>query len=143
MISILAEAQQLVNWSKYAPFGNRGLGSIGSLTNFTGISSDIDMFMKYQNKLTLSIAQIETSQNIENIDVIVAVDRIDVLLVEPNDLAIYRGVPMDIVVQVNQAAIHKVADTAEEVNHICRKEQMKQKSFRLLSRSNQKRCIRL
>jgi 2-keto-3-deoxy-L-rhamnonate aldolase RhmA len=114
MISTPKEAQHLVKWSRYAPIGNRGFGSNGGLTNFGGIGSDAPTFMTRQNELTLAIAQIETAEAIKNIDAIAAVEGVDVLLIGPNDLAISLGVPGDIMSEINQAAISKVADAAEK-----------------------------
>lgn len=118
MISTPEEAQQLVRWSRYAPIGTRGFGSSGGHTNFAGIGSNASEFMKQQNKFTLAIAQIETSEAIVNIDAIAAVEGIDVLLIGPNDLAISLGVPGDIMGTVNQKAIGKVADAAEKHHKI-------------------------
>lgn len=118
MISTPKEAQQLVQWSRYAPIGNRGLGSNGELTNFAGMGSDAPTFMKRQNELTLAIAQIETAEAIKNIDAIAAVEGIDVLLIGPNDLANSLGVPGDIMGEVNQSAIGKVADAAEKYHKV-------------------------
>jgi 4-hydroxy-2-oxoheptanedioate aldolase len=114
MISTPEEAQKLVKWSRYTPIGNRGLGSNGELTDFAGMGGDAPTFMKRQNELTLAIAQIETAEAIKNIDAIAAVEGIDVLLIGPNDLAISLGIPGDIMGEMNQTAIGKVADAAEK-----------------------------
>jgi len=114
MVSTPEEAQQLVKWSRYDPIGKRGLCNNGELTNFASMGSDALKFMKCQNELTLAIAQIETAEAIKNIDAIAAVAGIDVLLIGPNDLAISLGVPGDIMGEVNQTAIGKVADAAEK-----------------------------
>lgn len=118
MVSTSEEAKKLVKWSRYAPIGNRGLGSTGGLTDFAGMGSDAATFMKHQNELTLAIAQIETAEAIDNIDAIASVEGIDVLLIGPNDLAISLGVPGDIMGELNQKAIGKVADAAEKHHKI-------------------------
>ena len=114
MVSNPEEAQKLVDWSRYAPVGKRGLGSNGELTDFAGMGSDALSFMADQNRKTLAIAQIETAEAIEKIDAIAAVEGIDVLLIGPNDLAISLGVPGETMGEVTQAAIGKVADAAEK-----------------------------
>jgi 2-keto-3-deoxy-L-rhamnonate aldolase RhmA len=82
------------------------------------MGSDATTFMKHQNELTLAIAQIETAEAIDNIDAIASVEGIDVLLIGPNDLAISLGVPGDIIGELNQAAIGKVADAAEKYHKV-------------------------
>ncbi len=114
MVSTQEEAKALANWSRYAPIGNRGLGSAGVATSFAGLGDDVQDFMSKQNESTLAIAQIETKEGIENIDAIAGVKGIDVLLVGPNDLSISLGVPGELMGETVQAAIGKVAQAAEK-----------------------------
>jgi 4-hydroxy-2-oxoheptanedioate aldolase len=112
MVSTEEQARALVNWSRYAPVGKRGLGSPGGHTDFGVMRDDPDTFMARQNELSLAIAQIETKEAIENIDAIGAVDGIDVLLVGPNDLSNALGVTGELMSDIVQQAIGKVADAA-------------------------------
>ena len=114
MVSSEEEARKLVDWSRFAPVGKRGLGSAGVFNSFVGLDSDAPTFMKKQNETTLAIAQIETKAAIENIDKIAAVEGIDVLLIGPNDLAISMGVPGETMGEVVQEAIGKVHAAAEK-----------------------------
>lgn len=113
MVNTAAEAEQLVQWSRFVPLGNRGLGSNCGMTQYQGMSEDAVTFMENQNRKTLAIAQIETAEAIECIDEIAAVPGIDVLLIGPNDLSISLGVPGKLFDPLVQAAIGKVADSAE------------------------------
>ena len=118
MISSAEEARKLVNWSRYAPVGNRGLGSNGPITEYRGVQTDTPTFMKEQNEETLVIAQIENVEALEEIDEIAAVEGIDVLLVGPNDLSISLGVPGELLGPEVTEAIGKIADAAEKHNKI-------------------------
>lgn len=118
MISTREEAQALVDWARYAPIGNRGLGSAGVANSFAGIGKDVPAFMRRENELTLAIAQIETGEAIENIEEIAAVEGIDVLLIGPNDLSISLGVPGEVMGEAVQAAIEKVAAAAARNNKV-------------------------
>ncbi|QEN09473.1 hypothetical protein EXM22_16335 [Oceanispirochaeta crateris] len=118
MVNNADEAQKLVDWSRYAPLGKRGLGTNGGLTEYQGIGTDAMTFMASQNKKTLAIAQIETAQAIENIEDIAAVEGIDVLLIGPNDLSISLGVPGKLFDPLVQDAILKVAECAARNNKV-------------------------
>jgi 4-hydroxy-2-oxoheptanedioate aldolase len=114
MLSTVAQARALVNWSRYTPLGNRGLGTPGAHTNFGAMAEKPETFMAGQNEITLAIAQIETREAIENIKEIAAVPGIDVLLIGPNDLSNALGVPGDLMSDILQQAIGKVADAAQK-----------------------------
>ena len=62
---------------------------------------------------TITIAQIETAQAIQNIDAIAAVPGIDALLIGPNDLAISMGCAGDFLGDTMDKAIGKVAAAAK------------------------------
>jgi 2-keto-3-deoxy-L-rhamnonate aldolase RhmA len=118
MISTEEEAQALVEWARYAPVGNRGLGSACVFTGFAAVGQDVPAFMADQNEQTLAIAQIETKEAIENIDAIAAVNGIDVLLIGPNDLSISLGVPGAVMGEAVQVAIDKVVAAAKNNNKV-------------------------
>lgn len=118
MLSTKQEADLLVKWSRYAPIGERGMGSNGEMTDFAGMGTDAMSFMEQQNRKTLAIAQIETAEAIENLDDIASTDGIDVLLIGPNDLAISLGVPGDIMGKKTQEAIGRTADAAEKYGKV-------------------------
>ena len=114
MLSTVQQARALVNWSRYAPVGNRGLGTPGAHTNFAAMGEHPEPFMVRQNENTLAIAQIETVEAIDNIEEIAAVGGIDVLLIGPNDLSNALGVPGELMNDTLQQAIGKVADAAQK-----------------------------
>ncbi|MCG6535428.1 MAG: aldolase/citrate lyase family protein [Syntrophales bacterium LBB04] len=70
--------------------------------------------MAKANVDTLTIAQIETAQAIQNIEAIAAVPGIDALLIGPNDLAISMGCAGDLLGEILDKAIGKVAEAAKK-----------------------------
>src|SRR5512136_1884029 len=67
MLELVDQAHLLVRWAKYPPLGGRGFGGVGSHTNFIGIAPDsTPAFMAKANVDTITIAQIETAQAIQN-----------------------------------------------------------------------------
>ena len=115
MLESVEEARRLVAWSKYAPLGDRGFGTMGGHTNYAVVGADtMSSFMARTNEETLAIAQIETRRAIEEVDAIAAVPGIDVLLIGPNDLAISLGCAGDLMGDTLDKAIGKVAAAAKK-----------------------------
>jgi len=119
MIESVDQAHLFVRWAKYPPLGGRGFGGVGGHTDFIGIATDATpAFMAKANVDTITIAQIETGQAIENIDAIAAVPGIDALLIGPNDLAISIGCAGDLLGDTVDKAIGKVAAAAKKHSKI-------------------------
>jgi 2-keto-3-deoxy-L-rhamnonate aldolase RhmA len=119
MLETVEQAEALAGWSKFTPLGNRGLGSIGTHTNFAAVSGDkAPEFMAAANEEVLAIAQIETAAAIENIESIAAVEGIDALLIGPNDLAVSLGCTGDLQNPTVMEAIDKVAQAAADKGKI-------------------------
>jgi 2-keto-3-deoxy-L-rhamnonate aldolase RhmA len=115
MLESVQQAELLVRWAKFAPLGARGFGGAGGHSNFIGVTPDATpAFMARANVDTMAIAQIETAQAIQNIDAIAAVPGIDALLIGPNDLAISMGCTGDLLGDVVDKAIGKVAAAAKK-----------------------------
>jgi 2-keto-3-deoxy-L-rhamnonate aldolase RhmA len=113
MIDTPEEAKSFVALAKYEPVGRRGLGSNGGLCDYSGMAGkSTGEFMVEQNRKTLTIAQIETSGAVKNIDAIAAVEGIDVLLVGPTDLSIALGIPGDFLNEKEIRAINSIARAA-------------------------------
>jgi 4-hydroxy-2-oxoheptanedioate aldolase len=113
MLETAEEARRLVAWSKYAPLGSRGFGGVGGHTSYAVIAPDATAsFMARTNDETLAIAQIETRRAVEEIDAIATTPGIDALLIGPNDLAISLGCAGDLLGDVLDKAIGKVAAAA-------------------------------
>jgi len=111
MTSNREQAEAIVRYGKYAPLGQRGLGSMSGMTDFKPRKAP--EYMKEANDNTLLIAQIETREAIENIDEILSVEGIDVGVIGPNDLSISLGIPDQLGSEMIQEAIGKVVETAK------------------------------
>jgi len=107
MVERREHAEELVKYSKYQPIGSRGYTSNGGHTDYKGGKhSDL---MEQGNAKVIAIAQIETRQAVDNVEVIASVEGIDVLLVGPNDLSLSLGIPGDMMNPLELEAIAKVA----------------------------------
>lgn len=84
------EAELLVEYSKYAPLGNRGVSLTRPHTNYNKVDSR--EYMDEVNNETILMCQIESQQGINHIKEIIGVDGIDVAYVGPNDLSQDLGV---------------------------------------------------
>jgi 2-keto-3-deoxy-L-rhamnonate aldolase RhmA len=116
MVETPEQASRLAGWSKFAPVGNRGLGSVGTHTGFVSVNAT--QFMPQANRDVLTIAQIETGPAIEAIDEIASVDGIDALLIGPNDLAVSLGVIGQTEGETVGKAIGKVAEACRKHGRI-------------------------
>ena len=113
MVESAQQARLLAGWCKFAPAGKRGLGGIGTHTNFAAVKGgDAPEFMAATNDQVLAIAQIETAAAIQEIEKIASVAGIDALLIGPNDLAVSLGYTGDLQNPEVLAAIDKVAEAA-------------------------------
>ncbi|TAQ88540.1 hypothetical protein B7494_g3128 [Chlorociboria aeruginascens] len=108
-----ADAISLVRSAKFPPLGSRGFGSPFPMPCFSA-SLTSTAYLQQANSSLLTIVQIETSEALENVDEIAAVEGIDVLFVGPFDLGnnIARPVVDGVMHEELQVAIKKVLDTA-------------------------------
>ncbi len=113
MLESVEQARRLVAWGKYPPLGSRGFGGVGAHTGYRVIGGEATTaFMAKANLETITIAQIETAEAVEEIESIAAVEGLDALLIGPNDLAISMGCPGDLMGERLDQAISRVADAA-------------------------------
>lgn len=101
-------AEELVKWSKYPPLGSRGFAAGGAPVAYVRGLKHSEAMQEGNNEV-LSIAQIETSKAISNVDEIANTKGVDVLLVGPNDLSISLGVPGETTSDVMIQAIDRVS----------------------------------
>ncbi len=79
------QARMLVDCTKYAPLGHRGVSLSRPHTDFRKVNGR--EYMSASNDETLLLCQIESRAGVRHIDEIMAVDGVDVALIGPNDLS--------------------------------------------------------
>jgi len=78
------QAQMLVDCTKYAPMGHRGVSLSRPHTDFAKV--DGPAYMTRANEENILLCQIESRAGVSHIDEIMAVDGIDAALIGPNDM---------------------------------------------------------
>ena len=107
-----AEAKSVVNASKYAPIGDRGVGLSAAHTDFKKVVPH--EYMAYSNRNTTLICQIESKEGLDNIEDIATTPGIDVLWVGHFDLSQSLGIPGQFEHEKFLRAIQHVADIAKK-----------------------------
>jgi 4-hydroxy-2-oxoheptanedioate aldolase len=106
------QAEQFVQWAKYAPRGRRGLNSAAYDGRFGNVP--LAEFVERSNRETLVAIQIETAAAVENVDAIAAIDGVDHLFLGPSDLSQDLGV-------TGQFLHPKCVDAIEKISAACKK----------------------
>lgn len=78
------QAQMLVDCTKYAPMGHRGVSLSRPHTDFAKV--DGRSYMARANDENILLCQIESREGVAHIDEIMAVDGVDAALIGPNDM---------------------------------------------------------
>ena len=84
------QAKMLVDCTKYAPLGHRGVSLSRPHTDFKKVSGA--EYMSTANDETILMCQIESRKGVENVEEIIAVDGIDVAFIGPNDMTQDYGI---------------------------------------------------
>ncbi|MFG0335349.1 MAG: HpcH/HpaI aldolase/citrate lyase family protein [Maioricimonas sp. JB049] len=106
-INTAEQAEEFVQWSKFAPRGRRGLNAGGFDGRFGNLP--IGEFCERANRETFVAIQIETADAVENCEAIAAIDGVDLLFVGPSDLSQALGVTGDFMHAKCVDAIDRVA----------------------------------
>lgn len=91
MVNSPAEAERAVRAVKFAPRGNRGLGSTRAADY--GQTAPFHEYVKVANAETLLILQVETIEALGEVMDIARTDGVDVVFIGPTDLSVSLGVP--------------------------------------------------
>jgi 2-dehydro-3-deoxyglucarate aldolase/4-hydroxy-2-oxoheptanedioate aldolase len=83
------EARAIVDAAKYAPLGKRGVGLVGSNTDYRSV--DPEEFLSYANENTTIICQIESLEGLQHLEDIATTPGVDVLWVGHFDLSHSMG----------------------------------------------------
>lgn len=108
MIETPQQAQQLVEWAKYPPLGQRSYSG-GGHTRY-GASGNHQRNMTAANQRTQAYVQIETAAGVAVVEEILAVPGIAGAIVGPCDLAISLGRPDEVGCDEELACIDRVRD---------------------------------
>ncbi len=105
------QAQEVVNWAKYQPTGQRGRASGVGLEDYERwpLPEALDRHDAY----TMVVVQIESKTGVDNCSEIFAVEGIDACFVGPADLSLSLGVPGQREHPDVTAAIHTVFAAAQ------------------------------
>ena len=107
-VKTLAQVQELVNYAKYYPIGQRGFcPSRKDGWGFDGLGS-VPETMRHFNGETLLFPQCETAESLAIIEDICAVDGVDGIFVGPFDLSISMGMPGQFDAPEFQAAVTRI-----------------------------------
>ncbi len=101
------QAEEFVQWAKFAPRGWRGLNTGGIDARFTTMPAA--EFTKKANAENITLIQIETLQAVEECEAIAAIDGVDALFIGPADLSQSLGVTGEFFHEKCLNAIDKIA----------------------------------
>jgi 2-dehydro-3-deoxyglucarate aldolase/4-hydroxy-2-oxoheptanedioate aldolase len=103
-----AQAEEFVQWAKFAPRGRRGLNPLGYDGGYGSIP--LAEFAERANRETFVAVQIETAQAVIEVDDIAAIDGVDLLFVGPSDLSQAVGTIGDFTGTASIEAVDRVAE---------------------------------
>ncbi len=110
-VSTAAEARAAVAAVRYPPHGVRGVAKFNRGAGFGG---DFEEYYLHGHERLLTVVQIETTEAVNNIDEIAAVDGADVLFVGPTDLSYNMGIRDQLESEPFTAALKKVSAAAKK-----------------------------
>jgi 4-hydroxy-2-oxoheptanedioate aldolase len=109
-VSTPDEARAAVSSMRYPPRGMRG---VAKLTRASSFGARFDEYFAHAHEWLVTLAQIETTEALGNVDAIAAVDGVDVLFVGPMDLTTSFGIPGQYGDPRFHDALRTVADAAK------------------------------
>lgn len=111
-VNTAAAAREVVRAVKYHPMGSRGLARVRAADY--GLTAPLSEYIQRANAETLVVVHIETSQAVDKLDEILAVEGLDVIFIGPNDLSHSLGAPGQIEHPEVQAALHRIVEAVGE-----------------------------
>jgi len=106
MVGTRAEAEQIVACTRYPPQGRRGAAFGFAHDDYEG--GDVAIKIAALHERTLVIAQIETTEGLENVEAIAAVPGVDALRIGHFDLTNFLGIPGQFQHRAYLAAVDRV-----------------------------------
>lgn len=105
-----AEAREVVKWSKFAPWGKRGVD--GGNPDMPYCTMPVAEYVKEANDQTFLVIQVEEQHAVDAADEIASVEHIDVLFLGPGDFSVLSGIPGNFEHPLMKAALQKVSKAA-------------------------------
>jgi len=102
-----AEAEEFVQWSKFAPRGCRGLNTAGWDARFATVPPA--KFAEQANRESFVAIQIETAEALDEVEAIAAIDGVDLVFLGPADMSQNLGVIGDFMNPKCLAAIDRIS----------------------------------
>jgi 4-hydroxy-2-oxoheptanedioate aldolase len=150
MINNAEDARQLVAAAKYPPLGERSWGPIRAMA-LQGRTAPVE-YMREANEGTLTLAMIETTTALVNVDAIAATPGIDALFVGPYDLstALSAGSAQNVLAPEVEQAVDRICAAARRAGKIpgiyCRDAAnalaMAKRGFRFIAAGNDQTTLR-
>jgi len=106
-----SDAEKVIEYSKYAPIGNRGL-ALPRAANFATVNPL--EYLKTNNEETLIVVHCENKTGLDNLEEIASVPEIDVIFMGPFDMSQSLGIPA-------QVTHPLVEEAAERIVQVCKK----------------------
>lgn len=116
MVNTTGQAKEVISHAKYPPMGNRGAALRRPHNLYAKVNAT--EYLEQANENTFIAVQAETTESIENINEIAAVEGVDCIFVGPFDLSISLGIPGQINHPLEVEAIKKVASACKKHNKI-------------------------
>jgi 4-hydroxy-2-oxoheptanedioate aldolase len=88
-VNTVDEAKQVVSGMRYPPHGIRG---VAKMVRAAGFGKHFDEYSSHANESIVGMAQIESTEALQHLDEIAAVDGVDVLFIGPADLSMAMGI---------------------------------------------------
>ena len=117
-VATAAQAAAVVRAVKYAPLGERGLGTSVRAAGY-GVDLDVAAYVARANHDTLVCVQIEDREGLGNVAEIAAVPGVDVLFVGPMDLSQALGHPGDLTRPDFRREVERAFGAARDAGILC------------------------
>lgn len=111
MVNSRAEAEQAVEFTRYAPLGNRSVGGGRHAMSFGTTASE---YYSHANDEILLVLQIEHIDGVENADEIMSVPGVDAMFIGPNDLAASMGLGLGVPLESDHPRMIEAIQHARE-----------------------------
>jgi 4-hydroxy-2-oxoheptanedioate aldolase len=111
-VRTLDEVREAVSWTKYPPYGVRGMFGGNYEAGYGSVS--MREHTERANRDRWVAIQIETAEAVADIDRIAALDGVDHLFVGPADLSVNLGVPGEFLHAKCVAALERVSSAAKK-----------------------------